>query len=192
MLTSGWRLTASHSRRAQLRGRRQNIMKQQSQHAGRRGFTIVELIMYMGLLTILMAIMTRLFTAITDVQLSSEATGVVEEDSRYIYARLSYDLARADSIVTPTAPGSTTSSLTIMIGSTANTYSVSGNSLILANGAGASSLNGYGTVITNLTFTEIGPSSGKQSIQVKYTITSTIQSSSGPDTKNIETTITQR
>lgn len=157
-----------------------------------KGFTLVELIIYMGLLAILMTILTRLFTATIDVQLSSEATGAVEEDSRYIYSRLAYDLTRADSIVTPASPGVSANSLTMMIGPVVNTYSVSNTSLMLANDQGVSELNSYGTSISNVLFTQLGPVTGKKSIQVKYTITSTIQSSSGPDTRNMETTITQR
>ena len=157
-----------------------------------RGFTIVELLLYMGLLTILMTILTRLFTATIDVQLSSEATGGVEEDSRYIYSRLAYDLSRADSIVTPAIPGASSDSLTIVIGSKTYTYRVSGTNLILANDTGEGALNSYMTGISNVTFTSLGSDTGKKSIQVKYTITSTIQSSSGLVSRNIETAITQK
>ncbi len=152
------------------------------------GFTIVELLIYMGLLTILMTIVTRLFTATIDVQLASEAIGGVEEDSRFIYSRLAHDLSRADSIVTPAIPGATSTSLTIMVGSVPYTYSLSGTNLML----GSASLNSYMTGISNITFTMLGPDDGKKSIQVKYTVTSTIQSSSGTVTRNIETTIAQR
>jgi type II secretory pathway pseudopilin PulG len=156
------------------------------------GFTIVELLIYMGLLTILMTILTRLFTATIDVQLSSEAAGGVEEDSRYIYSRLAYDLTRADSIVTPATPGLSSSSLTIMIGPVVYTYSVSGTNLMLTNDTGVGALNSYMTGISNVTFTLLGPDTGKKSIQVNYTVTSTIQSSSGSISRTIETTITQR
>lgn len=157
-------------------------MKKQS------GFTIVELLIYIGLLTILMIILTRLFTATIDVQLTSEATGGLEEDSRFIYSRLAYDLTRADAIVTPDTPGSNSDSLTIRIGSEAYTYRVIGTNLMLDD----EPLNSYMTDISNITFTMIGPDEGKKSIQVTYTMTSTIQSSSGTVTRDIETTITQR
>lgn len=163
-----------------------------SQPAGRQGFTLVELLIYMGLLTILMTVLTRLFTATIDVQLSSEATGGVEEDSRYIYSRLAYDLAQADTIVTPEAPGLSSDSLTIMIGSRTYTYRVIGTNFMLVSDIGEGALNSYMTAISNVTFTMLGPDEGKKSIQVKYTITSTIQSSSGMVMRNMETTITQR
>src|SRR3989304_8444225 len=105
------------------------------------GFTIVELLMYIGLLTILMTILTRLFTATIDEQLTSEATGGLEEDSRFIYSRLAYDLSRADSIVTPAVPGETSTTLSIMIGPATYTYQVIGTNLVLGGG----SLNSYMT-----------------------------------------------
>ena len=156
------------------------------------GFTIVELLIYMGLLTILMTILTRLFTATIDVQLSGQATGAVEEDSRYIYSRLAYDISRAESIVTPASPGESANSLTIMIGQVSNNYSVSDTNFILTNDQGAGVLNSYGTSISNVTFTQLGPVTGKKSIHVTYTVTSTIQSSSGPDIRTMETTISLR
>lgn len=157
-----------------------------------KGFTLVELIIYMGLLTILMTILTRLFTATIDVQLTSEATGGLEEDSRFIYSRLAYDLTRAETIVTPGTPGSSSNTLTIIIGPATYTYRVVGTNLMLESGTGESALNSYMTAISNVSFTELGPVAGKKSIQVKYTMTSTIQSSSGTVTRDIETTITQR
>lgn len=157
----------------------------------KKGFTLVELLIYMGLLTILLTVVTRIFTAITDVQLSSEATGAVEQDSRYVYSRLAYDIGRATSIVTPASVGDQTSSLVLMIGGVATTYSVSGNNLVVASGQ-VDQLNSVGTHISNLSFQRLGNVNGKHAIQMKFTITSTTQNISGVDTKNMETTIALR
>lgn len=160
--------------------------------AGRQGFTLVELLIYFGLLTILMTILTRIFTGINDVQLESVATGAVEEDGRYLYSRLAYDIARATSVVTPAALGDSTGTLTLMIGTVANTYSINSTNLILANDQGADQLNSVGTQISNLSFRRLGNVNGKDSVQVKFTITSTTLQVKGPDTKDIETTIALR
>lgn len=157
-----------------------------------KGFSLVELLIYIGLLTILMTILTRMFTSITDVQLSSEATGAVEEDGRYIYTRFAYDVGRASSVVTPASLGSQSSTLTILIDGVANTYSLSSGNLMLANGQGAQQLNSVGSTISNLTFERLGNVNGKDSIQVNYTVSSTTQQVNGQDTKNIQTTIALR
>lgn len=156
------------------------------------GFTLVELLIYMGLLTILMTILTRIFTGINDVQLQNVATGAVEEDGRFLYTRLAYDIGRAASVVTPATLGEQTNTLTIMIGSVANTYSINSTNIILANDQGAYQLNSVGTQISNLSFRRLGNVNGKDSIQVHYTLTSTTVQVSGPDTKEIETTIALR
>ena len=157
-----------------------------------KGFTLVELLIYMGLLTILMAILTRIFTGIIDVQLSSEATGAVEEDGRYIYSRLTYDVGRAASILTPSSLGDQTNTLTILIGDVAHTYAIDNNNLVLANNQGIDQLNSVGTRISNVSFQRLGNVGGKDSIQIKFTITSTTEQVNGPDTKNIETTVALR
>lgn len=126
------------------------------------GFTLVELLIYIGLLLIFLTIVTRIFTAITDVQLESTAAGVVEEDSRYIYVRLSYDIGRG----VPTT-----------------SYSINGGNLMVAG----EQLNSVGTTISDVSFQPLG-----NSVHIKFTVTSTTQHVSGPDTKNMETTIALR
>ncbi len=154
-----------------------------------RGFTLVELLIYSGLLIMLLAMLTRMFTGITDVQLESVATGAVEEDARYIYSRLSYDVSRATSVVTPSNLGDQTNSLTLLVDSIVTTYAISNNNLLLTNNQGANQLNSVGTTISNLSFRRLGNVGGKDSIQMTFTITSTTEQVSGPDTKDMETTI---
>src|SRR4030043_559602 len=154
-----------------------------------RGFTLVELLIYSGLLIMLLGMLTRMFTGITDVQLESVATGAVEEDARYIYSRLSYDVSRATSVVTPSNLGDQTNSLTLLVDSIVTTYAISNNNLLLTNNQGANQLNSVGTTISNLSFRRLGNVGGKDSIQMTFTITSTTEQVSGPDTKDMETTI---
>ncbi|OGG34950.1 hypothetical protein A2363_01875 [Candidatus Gottesmanbacteria bacterium RIFOXYB1_FULL_47_11] len=158
----------------------------------KKGFTIVELLLYMGLLTVFTVIMTHMFTSILDVQLESVATGAVSEDSRYLYGRLTYDIKRAASIVTPPVVGETTDSLTIMIGTVANTYRMSGDAIVLVNDAGVNRLNGSATRISGLSFQRLGKAEGKNSIRIAFTIDSTTQKVSGPETKTVTTTVALR
>lgn len=157
-----------------------------------RGFTIVEMLIYMGILTTMMVILTRMLTGIIDMQLGSEAAGEIEEDSRYVFARLAYDIGRATNIVTPAAAGDQSSMLILSIDGVANTYALSGNSLVLANNHGTHDLTGYGSEISNVMFTRLGDPSGKNSIQVAFTIDSLTQTVSGSDSKTLETTIVLR
>ena len=154
-----------------------------------RGFTIVEMLLYMGILTGFLVVLTQLFTSIIDVQLESQATGPLAQDSRYIFSRLAYDIGRAEEVTTPGAAGVTTQSLGLMIGGVPHTYSVSGSNLTLESGAETNNLNSYGTQVSTLSFTRLGNTDGKHTVQIRYTITSTTQRVSGVQTKTMQTTI---
>ncbi len=158
----------------------------------KKGFTIVEMIVYMGLLTVMMVILTRMFTGILDMQLSSTAVGEVEEDSRYVFGRLAYDIGRASDIVTPASPGDSAATLVLTIAGVANTYAISENSLLLANNEGSHNLTSFGSAISNLTFTRLGNPGEKNSIHVQFTIDSTTQTVPPLPSKTLETTIALR
>lgn len=158
----------------------------------KNGFTIVEMIIYMGLLAILTITLTRLFSGILDVQLESESTSAVESDSRFLYQRLSFDMMRATEIEVPTNLGEVTNELTILIDSESYIYGMSNNNLVLTNNSGTYALNSYATHISNLTFQKLGSVNGKAAVQVNFTIMSVTQRPSGPESKNVQTTLTLR
>src|SRR5260221_14717573 len=106
-----------------------------------RGFTLVELLLYMGLLTILVTIMSSLFKTIVDVQLESKSSSSVDQDGRFIIARMVHDMQSAQTIVIPASAGSTTTTLQITENSVNYTYSLVGGNLQLALSSPVSSAN---------------------------------------------------
>ncbi len=164
-------------------------IKEKSLPAGRQGFTLVEMLIYMGLLTIMMVILTRMFTAILDVQLESESANFIESDSRYIFSRLAYDIHRANAFVSPATPGQTTSSLILDISGVSNTFFINNSNLQVINDVGKNVLNSFGTHVSDLTVKRLGNPNGKNSVQISFTITSTTQRVSGADSKNAQMTI---
>src|SRR6266566_4299700 len=89
-----------------------------------RGFTLVELLLYMGLLTILVTIMSSLFKTIVDVQLESKSSSSVDQDGRFILARITHDMQAAQKIISPANPGDNSTSLQITVNSVNYTYSL--------------------------------------------------------------------
>lgn len=158
----------------------------------KRGFTIVEMLLYIGLLSMMITIMTGLFTSLLDVQLESEATSFVEADSRFLFSRLAYDIGRATSITTPVTLGSSSSSMTLLIDEVSYTYTVDNGALVLSTNMGTSSLTSFGTQISNITFTRLGNIDGKHAIQIQFTLASITQRVSGPEQKTVQTTISLR
>src|SRR3990167_2127751 len=79
------------------------------------GFTLIELVVYFGIFSILLLIFTNIFTSSIAAQLESESLSSVEQDSRYLLLKFSKDVTKASSIVIPAAPGDNSSSLSLVI-----------------------------------------------------------------------------
>jgi type II secretory pathway pseudopilin PulG len=152
------------------------------------GFTLVELIIYMGLLSVLLLVFTDIFTSILDTQLSSKNTSSVADDGRYIYSRFIYDVNRAQTIIEPSSYGIPSSQMTITIDGQNYTYSLTNNNLMLTDSTGSYALNGDGSKITSVTFTKIGATSTKDTIQIKFTIKGSIPNHGIIDQEVFQTT----
>ena len=129
------------------------MMKQYIKNV-QKGFTLVELLVYMGLLSILLLILTQIFTTVLDMQLESESTSSVERDSRFIISILAYDIHRSTAITTPTSAGSTTNSLVLTIDGNTHTYALDGTNLEVTSDQDYR-INSYSTQLTNLQFEKI-------------------------------------
>lgn len=157
-----------------------------------RGFTFVELLIYMGLLSIMLSVLTMLFSSILDTSLESRATSAVEQDSRYLLARLSYDIHRASSIVSPPL-GSSSASLQLLIDGATYTYTASSDGeLDLTTALGTDDLVGADASLSALQFTTIGNATGKPLVQVSFSLTSKVTRVEGAESRTYQTVIGTR
>lgn len=155
----------------------------------KKGFTIIELIIYMGLMAIFLVVLTEIFLSVLDVQTESQQNSSVEQDGKFILARLNYDISQASSITSPTL-GQASSSATIVEGGVNYTYDgTSGNNLVLVNNQGSNQLNSAGSSTSNVVFTHLGNVGGKNSLQVKFRLTSTASRNAGKEIRDFETTL---
>ncbi len=157
------------------------------------GFTLVELLIYMGLLSLFLLVLTSIFASILDVQLESQASSSVEEDGRFILARLTYDFGRAKAIVSPATLGSSATSLILNINGINNTFSLSGQDLILTDNTGSNKLNSFDDNVSNLNFTYLANSAAESTIsatiRANFTLTSKVSRKNGPEAKTLQTTL---
>src|SRR3989344_5519357 len=116
--------------------------------AGLRGFTIIELLVYSGILVVFLYVLTDIFTSVLDMQLSSQTASAVVQDSRYILSRFTYDIGRANDIIVPASLGDQSSSLTIQIGPSNYTYAAVAGDLTLTDALTNAALNSYGTKVS--------------------------------------------
>lgn len=161
-----------------------------------KGFTLTEMIIYMGLLLVLITILSRLFSSILDVRLESQSASSVDLDGRYILSKLTYDMHAMqtsaptnDTIVTPASPGLSGSTLTFKVNSINYTYSLNNGNLELTNNNGSDNLNSTDSTVSNLQFTRIGTGTATDTIRVSFTLTSNVTKNSGPEERTFQTTI---
>ncbi len=140
---------------------------------GERGFTVIEMMITMGLLGIFLVVIATLFTASVDVQTRSRSYSAVTTDARYVMARLDYDVARASAVTSPASLGGGGNTLVLTIGSSSYTYTLSGGRLQLTDPTGTDYLTGTDETVSNLTFTKLGNTGGLESIQYTFTMTGT-------------------
>src|SRR3989344_141942 len=155
-----------------------------------KGFSIVELLLYMGIFTILLTVILQMFGSIFDIQLESQATSSVASDGRYILSRFSYDLSRAQSISFPASPGDLGTQLSIVINGQTFIYSSGSGNLVLQNQSMDTSdqLNSTETSISELSFLRLEGSDGKDAVQVSFTLVSEATQRSGKKIVNFQTT----
>ena len=157
-------------------------------HLKTSGFTLVELIVYFGIFSFLLLILTNIFSSSIASQLESESLSSVEQDGRFILLRLARDIQSASSIALPASTGSSAPSLQLIINGETFTYSLSNGNLILTNNYGSNQLNNFNTTISNINFSRIGNINGKNTIKTTLTITSKAVLNGTSESKLLETT----
>jgi prepilin-type N-terminal cleavage/methylation domain-containing protein len=156
-----------------------------------KGFTLIEFLLYMALLSIFMLTLTDIFVSIMQSQVETTSISAVEEDGRYIMAKLTADILKASAISVPAAFGNANNVLTITVDGVAQSYGLQANNLTLTNPQGTFNLNGNGTKITAMSFVKLG-TSGKESVKIDLTVQSVAQSNGGPESRSFSTTVTRR
>lgn len=159
-----------------------------------KGVSMIELLLYMGILTILLTILTSIFLLALDVQLESQATSSVEQDGNYILARLSYDIHRAQRVSVPATNGETKDNFQIVIDGVNYTYNIdANNNLILTNNLEVGNLNNYGTNVSAFSITRLGnPGGVEDTLKISFIVASKTKKNSEFETKNFETNLSLR
>lgn len=161
---------------------------------GQSGFSLIELILYMAILSILLVALFQLLTSIFDVQLESQSTSSVSSDGRFILSRFGYDIGRADSIVAPEV-GNQGESLIFSEGAQTYTYALeNGNLTLTASPSGESNrLNSFNTQVSDLSFLRLSDNSGElDTVTVVFTLESKVLGRGGSQRQTFKTTVGTR
>jgi len=149
------------------------------------GFTIVELLLYMGLFMGFMTILSALFVSTLESQTDTTSISHTDQDAWYLMNRLEYDLYRADSVISPANNGDTSDILVIDIDGTQITYSLVGDVFTINESSQSANLVSGEVKASNLSFKRLGNEDGLSSITVGVQLQNSIIS----QVKDVDLTI---
>ena len=136
---------------------------------------MVELLIYIGLLTLFLTVLTTLFVSIFKLQLTTQSTSSLTQDTRFVITRMGYDIGNATSLMVP-------DSTHLQFNGTSTYFLDENGNLILTIGGISNKLNGLNTSISSISFQKVG-----DTVQVKFTIDSNVIEESGPRSQVIQT-----
>lgn len=163
-------------------------MKIQKKSVNNKGLTLVELVIYMGILSLLLVVFIDMFALLVNRQLETESLSAVQQDENYLLSRLGYEFGRASSITLPISPGSPSAQLRLIIeGEQYDLFSIA-NELLASSSGKLIALNSNNTSISNLSFQRLGSGDQKDVVQVAFDISSAVKKQSGFEVTHFSST----
>lgn len=156
------------------------------------GFTLVELLLYMGLSMILLVIISGLLVSTLSIRNESVKTSSLEREGRYVMARLSHDIYSAQDIIEPAVIGESSDTLQLLIDSELFSYRIIDGKLYLINDSGTHLMNGEATNVTSLNITRLGNEGGVGTVEILLTVQSQIVSEGKIENRDYKTVATTR
>ena len=156
------------------------------------GFTLIEILIYFTLLSIILLITVDLFFRILESSVESTSKNSVEIEGGYVLKRLAYDIRQAESISVPTNPGDSSSSLKLIINGSDHDYFL--DSFVLNFDTGETTpVTSNSVQVQAIEFTHVAESGGKPTIKINFTLESTTPSRDGTfESKDFESVFSVR
>ena len=142
--------------------------------SGQKGFTLIELVLYIALASIVLGALSSLYFSMTTARIKNTSITEVEEQGQQIMLAITQAVRNASSITSP-AIGGTAASLSIQTyTSTANptVFSLSSGVFRVQEGAGAvTALHSTRVTVSNVEFRNVARSNTDGIIRVSFTVT---------------------
>jgi type II secretory pathway pseudopilin PulG len=158
-------------------------------HSSSSGFSLVELLIYMGIFMGFLVVLTGLFVTTLEVQSEASQTARIEQDSQYLYSRMQYDIGRATQLVTPVNNGETTTTMVLDTSEGQITYFLeSGSIKVTTPTVTGLLLTSPGIVAHSLEFQRLGNLDGQPSIAITILLSSHEVGSFSPEIRDLNYT----
>lgn len=137
------------------------------------GFTLLELLLYLGISSIIILATSALVQVIFEARIKAQTVTEVEQQGQQAMQLMTQILRNGNGLTTP-ASGASSASLTATVptGTLSPTVmDLSGGQIRIKEGTGAATpITNSKVSVTGLTFKDLGPSTSTSSVQIKFTI----------------------
>lgn len=161
-----------------------------------KGASLIELLIYIGLLSIILLVAIDLMIRSGEFSLEASSKNNLQGDTLFIEDRLSYDIHQADDITSPATLGEVSQTLTLEVGTETHTYGPVGTDLVYTRETSppgstteTASINSNLTKINSISFQRIGSTDGKHTIKIVFEIEVLKGSKGGAVKKTFETVV---
>lgn len=135
-----------------------------------RGFTLVELLIYTGILAVVLSVTLGLFFQSRTIETQVTENQEVDRNARIAFLEMTQTIRGATSVTTPVLGDSAAS---LALNSNAISYSVSGSGVLQkTDSSGTYNITGSGVTIQNLTFTTRGEVGKQPTVSISFTLRS--------------------
>lgn len=125
-------------------------------HNRKRGLSLLELLIVLGILSVISVMLVTAFSSITRGRGAVETRTTVNGELRFAFQKIEQDIRGASSLTTPAAPAGTSgSTLVLVVGGSNVTYDVSLGRLRRTVGATAEYITASSTLVGAPTFTRL-------------------------------------
>lgn len=157
-----------------------------------RGYTLVELLIYLALISIFFVAFSSIFTTILQLKTKVYQSSPMDYNGQYLMQRLVYDIRQAETISTPANLGQTSDSLSLMINGENYTYTLVNHVIFLTNNNGSFPISDNLTNVQSISFQRIGNVDGLVSIKFNLNLESITPEEGKKQIKNFTSTVAIR
>lgn len=139
----------------------------------KKAFTLVEIILYIGLVSIMLLVITSFFGVMIQSRLRNQAIADVNEQGVQVMQIILQTVRNATAINAPT-PGNSETSLSVNVngaGLSPSVFSLNSGAIQITEGAGSAvTLSSNRVILTSLTFTNLTRSGTPGAVRVQFTL----------------------
>lgn len=157
-----------------------------------RGFTLVELLVYFALFSILLVVITNLFIDALAQRTRDSMRSSLQQESEYVLAKLRHTVLNADAITHPVLSGESSPTLELNVGGDTYRYSIDSQRLLESRPDQQSYLTSNTLRVSDFAVENQSGSGTSQTVTITFTMTATQLNGDEYGSRVLSTTLTNR